>query len=44
MLYASPTPEEPLSQSDILDACPIFGLDVSAGGVDLEAAPARWRE
>jgi hypothetical protein len=44
MMYAAPAPEEPLSQGDILDSCPIFGLEVPAGGVDLDAAPARWRE
>ena len=44
MMYVAPAPEEPLSQGDILDACPIFGLEVPAGGVDLDAAPARWRE
>src|SRR5712692_10298577 len=44
MMYVVPTPEEPLSQGDILDACPIFGLEAPVGGVDLDAAPARWRE
>jgi hypothetical protein len=44
MMYAAPAPEEPLSQGDILDACPIFGLETTAGCVDLDAAPARWRE
>ncbi len=44
MMYAAPTADEPLSQGDVLDACPIFGLETSAGAVDLEAAPARWRE
>jgi hypothetical protein len=43
MIYAVPAPEEPLSQADIIDACPIFGLETAAG-VDLEAAPARWQE
>ncbi|MBI1913663.1 MAG: hypothetical protein HYS12_02740 [Planctomycetes bacterium] len=44
MLYATPAPEERLSQGDILDACPIFGVEVPTTGVDLDAAPARWRE
>ncbi len=43
-MYAVPPAEEPLAQGDILDSCPIFGLEVPATGVDLEAAPARWRE
>lgn len=43
-LYLAPAVDEPLSQGDILDDCPIFGLDVSAGSVDLSAAPARWSE
>src|SRR5437870_2409310 len=44
MMYVVPTPEESLSQGDILDACPIFGLEVPVGSVDLDAAPARWQE
>ncbi len=43
MIYTVPAPDEPLSQADILDACPVFGLETAAG-VDLEAAPARWQE
>jgi hypothetical protein len=44
MMYATPAADEPLTQGDILDACPIFGLDVTAGGADPDASPARWRE
>jgi hypothetical protein len=44
MMYMAPPVEEPLAQGDILDSCPIFGLEVPATGVDLDAAPARWRE
>ncbi len=44
MMYAAPPAEEPLAQGDILDSCPIFGLEVPATGVDLDAAPSRWRE
>jgi hypothetical protein len=43
-MYSQPTADEPLTQGDILDACPIFGLESGPGGVDLEAAPARWKE
>lgn len=43
-MYVVPAPSESLSQGDILDACPIFGLEVGDRGVDLDAAPARWRE
>ena len=44
MLFAAPGPNEPLSQADILDGCPIFGFDVSGGHVELDAGPARWHE
>jgi hypothetical protein len=44
MMYAALSPEEPLSQGDVLDTCPIFGLEAFVGAVDLDAAPARWRE
>jgi hypothetical protein len=44
MIFAAPAPDEPLTQADILDACPIFGFDVSDAAVDLNAAPARWQE
>jgi hypothetical protein len=44
MMYATPPLEEPLAQGDILDSCPIFGLEVTASGVNLDASPARWRE
>jgi hypothetical protein len=44
MIFAAPTPDEPLTQADILDACPIFGFDPSDTAVDLKAAPARWEE
>lgn len=43
MIYSLPDAQEPLTQADVLDDCPIFGLEVS-GGVDLEAVPARWQE
>jgi hypothetical protein len=44
MIFAAPTPDEPLSQADILDGCPIFGLEASGKDVDLNAPPARWSE
>jgi hypothetical protein len=44
MMYATPTFDEPLSQGDVLDSCPIFGLEMPAGVVDLDASPTRWRE
>jgi hypothetical protein len=44
MIYAAPTPDEPLTQADILDACPIFGLDVTGPAADLSAEPSRWQE
>jgi hypothetical protein len=44
MIYTTPDTEEPLSQGDILDDCPVFGLDVSSSDVDLDGAPARWQE
>ena len=43
MIYTTPDTEEPLSQGDILDDCPVFGLEVSSSGVDLDGAPARWQ-
>lgn len=44
MMYSLPVPEEPLSQGDILDGCPIFGLEAGPTDVDLGAPPARWQE
>lgn len=44
MIYSQPALDEPLAQGDILDACPIFGLESGLGPVDLDAPPARWRE
>ena len=41
MVYTTPDTQESLSQGDILDGCPIFGLDLSSTGVDLDGAPAR---
>ena len=44
MMYATPTADQPLSQADVLDSCPVYGLEAPAGAVDLDAVPARWRE
>src|SRR5260370_1795799 len=44
MIFGAPVPEESLSQADVFDACPIFGLEMSDKNADLEAAPARWQE
>ncbi len=43
-MYETPDSEQPLSQGDILDSCPIFGLDVSEATIDLSSAPSRWQE
>ena len=44
MIFAAPSPNDPIEQADIFDACPIFGLDASDKSVDLNATPARWQE
>jgi hypothetical protein len=44
MMYATPAPEDQLTQADIIDSCPIFGINAAATGVDPDAAPARWQE
>ncbi len=43
-MYETPDSKQPLSQGDILDGCPIFGLDVTDATVDLSSAPSRWQE
>jgi hypothetical protein len=44
MMYETPNPQDPLTQGDVIDACPLFGLEVPPAGVDLNAGPSRWRE
>ncbi|HEV3145152.1 MAG TPA: hypothetical protein VGZ47_14780, partial [Gemmataceae bacterium] len=44
MIFGVPALDEPLSQADVFDACPIFGLEVSGKPIDLNAAPAQWQE
>jgi hypothetical protein len=41
MIYDVPPPDVALTQGDILDGCPVFGLDVPGDSADLNAAPAR---
>jgi hypothetical protein len=43
MIYGRPSPEQSLTQGDIIDGCPIFGLDAMQEPVDLDAEPTRWR-
>jgi hypothetical protein len=42
MIYATPAADDALTQGDMLDDCPIFGLEPAAA--DPNAAPARWDE
>ena len=44
MMFAAPRMDEAVSQGDILDGCPIFGLESQGSGVDLGAPAARWHE
>src|SRR5581483_8261289 len=44
MIYDTPAADDPLTQGDILDACPIFEFDAPDATVDLSAPPARWEE
>ena len=41
-MYRSLPVDEPLSQGDIIDGCPVFGLDVTDPPVDIDADPVRW--
>lgn len=38
-----PPLEEPISQGDILDECPVFGMDADQQDVDLESGPIEWK-
>lgn len=42
MMYEALAPDSALSQGDILDDCPFFGLEATGETLDLNAAPARW--
>jgi hypothetical protein len=41
MIYRRPAQDEPLSQGDIIDHCPLFGL-TGEQPIDLAAEPTRW--
>ena len=43
-IYETPPVETGLTQGDIIDACPVFGLEISSTGLDPNSPPARWRE
>ena len=43
-MYSTLELSEPLSQGDIVDQCPIFGLPVTGSTVDPGAEPSRWLE
>jgi hypothetical protein len=42
MTYQVVAPEEPLSQGDIFDACPLDRIADGEGQADLDADPLRW--
>src|SRR4051812_44909781 len=44
MIFAAPAADDPLTQGDILDACPILGFDTAGTAGDSIAAPVRWDE
>lgn len=41
-MYRVPPREEPISQGDFFDGCPIFGLDADEPGVDVASNPTSW--
>ena len=41
-MYDGVRPDEPLSQGDIVDGCPVFYVSASDSPLDLEAPPIRW--
>ena len=40
-MYRIPAADEPVSQGDIFDSCPVFALDPDADSIDSE--PLGWR-
>ena len=42
MMYQALAPEEPLSQGDLLDGCPLDRLAEGENTADLDAEPLRW--
>lgn len=41
-MFRRPPLEEAVSQGDIFDGCPIFGLDADEPDVDIESRPSGW--
>lgn len=41
-MYETVASEEPLTQGDVIDDCPLFRLPVSGDGPNLSADPLRW--
>ncbi|MBI3822489.1 MAG: hypothetical protein HY289_07395 [Planctomycetes bacterium] len=44
MIYAAPPVDEPITQADIIDGCPLFGIEAKGTANDLITPPARWVE
>ncbi len=42
MMYQTLSANDPLSQGDIFDGCPLFSLDAKGESVDLHGTPTRW--
>jgi hypothetical protein len=42
-MYGYPSRDETLSQGDIKDNCPVFGLQVTSQPVNVDADPVRWK-
>lgn len=42
-MYRCPALNESLSQGDIIDNCPVFGLEVAEQPVNIDADPMRWK-
>lgn len=42
MIYQSIDADEPLSQGDIIDGCPIFGAEEIDDALAPQAQPTRW--
>ena len=41
-MFARPTPREPLSQGDIIEDCPLVGLNLTVIPVDLSDPATKW--
>lgn len=41
-MFVRPAGNDPLTQGDLLDDCPLVGLNVSSSPVDLRDPPMRW--